>query len=351
MKKVLIVGSAEQSGGGVATVIRLMKKMPFWKKYRCYWLGTQIQRNYAWKLWYAVKGNVSGVVRMPRYDIVHFHTVPDLNCMIIQLPLFLWARILGKRTVMHVHVGNQLEEHQNDRFFIWWLRHTDHIVLLAEKWRNLFEECYVKRNPDIPFPKRKVIYNACESVERVDMSGKEKVIVMAAYFCENKAPDVLLKAWKMICRDYPDWRVVMMGNGEVERYRAMAVEMGVADSVVFTGYIRGVERETLLRKAAIYCMCSYREGFPMVVLEAWMYGICVVTTPVGGLPDVIEEGRNCLTFGFGNHEVLASQLRRLMDKPERREEMAVYSRRFVEKRFGTEEINERFEELYDSLYS
>lgn len=89
----------------------------------------------------------------------------------------------------------------------------------------------------------------------------------------------------------------------------------------------------------------------MVVLEAWMYGICVVTTPVGGLPDVIEEGRNCLTFGFGNHEVLASQLRRLMDKPERREEMAVYSRRFVEQRFGTEEINERFEELYDSLYS
>ena len=88
----------------------------------------------------------------------------------------------------------------------------------------------MKRNPDISFPKRKVIYNACESVEEVDMSGKEKVIVMAAYFCENKAPDVLLKAWKMICRDYPDWRVVMMGNGEVERYRTMAVELGVADS-------------------------------------------------------------------------------------------------------------------------
>ena len=143
----------------------------------------------------------------------------------------------------------------------------------------------------------------------------------------------------------------MMGNGEVERYRAMAVEMGVADSVVFTGYIRGVERETLLRKAAIYCMCSYREGFPMVVLEAWMYGICVVTTPVGGLPDVIEEGRNCLTFGFGNHEGLAHNLRLVMDDESQRKEMAVYSRRFVEQRFGTEEINERFEELYDSLYS
>ena len=87
----------------------------------------------------------------------------------------------------------------------------------------------------------------------------------------------------------------------------------------------------------------------MVVLEAWMYGICVVTTPVGGLPDVIEEGRNCMTFGFGNYEGLAHNLRLLMDDESQRKEMAVYSRRFVEQRFGTEEINERFEELYDSL--
>ena len=44
MTKVLMVGSAEQSGGGVASVLRLMKTMPFWEKYHCGWLGTQIQR-------------------------------------------------------------------------------------------------------------------------------------------------------------------------------------------------------------------------------------------------------------------------------------------------------------------
>ena len=49
-----MVGSAEQSAGGVANVIRLMKAMPFWNQYRCGWLGTQIQRSYAIKLWYAV---------------------------------------------------------------------------------------------------------------------------------------------------------------------------------------------------------------------------------------------------------------------------------------------------------
>ena len=50
-----MVGSAEQSGGGVASVLRLMKTMPFWEKYHCGWLGTQIQRGYGVKLWFALK--------------------------------------------------------------------------------------------------------------------------------------------------------------------------------------------------------------------------------------------------------------------------------------------------------
>ena len=44
MSKVLMVGSDERSAGGVASVLRLMKTMPFWEKYHCGWLGTQIQR-------------------------------------------------------------------------------------------------------------------------------------------------------------------------------------------------------------------------------------------------------------------------------------------------------------------
>ena len=78
-----MVGSAEQSGGGVASVLRLMKTMPFWEKYHCGWLGTQIQRGYGVKLWYAVKAYFKALFTIWQYDIVHFHTVPDKICLII----------------------------------------------------------------------------------------------------------------------------------------------------------------------------------------------------------------------------------------------------------------------------
>ena len=87
----------------------------------------------------------------------------------------------------------------------------------------------------------------------------------------------------------------------------------------------------------------------MVVLEAWAHGISVVTTPVGGLPDVLDEGRNALTFGFGDWQGLAAQLERLMDDPELREEMAEYARRFVQERFSLESIGGELAEIYRKL--
>ena len=343
-KRVLVVGSAEQSSGGVASVIRLMKKMPVWQEYNCYWLGTQIQRNYAWKLWYALKANFLALFIVWRYDIVHFHTVPDKICLVIQMPVFLLALIGRKRIIMHIHMGNQLRNHTRNKMFKWCLRRADLIILLAKKWQALFKDEFA----DIKTPTT-VLYNACEMVPEVPLEEKEKSIIMAAYFNDNKAPDLLLKAWKKLKDHYPDWHVYMLGNGEVERFGKMAEDMGLADSVTFTGYVVGKLRDDYFRKASIYCMCSYEEGFPMVVLEAWAYGICVVTTPVGGLPDVLEDGRNALIFDFGNWETLANRISDLIDNANKREEIIKYSRTFAERTFSPRIINQSIEQLYQGL--
>lgn len=364
MKRVMVVGSAEQSAGGVSSVIRLMKRMPMWEKYSCYWLGTQIQRSYAWKLWYAVKGNIIAFLIMWRYDIVHMHTTPDKLGLLIQLPILMWAKCLRKKVILQLHVGNQLKTKKNP-LFVFCLKKADRIVLLAKKWEALFSTYY----PEVDV-KTKVVYNPVEDVNiligehefpKIDhefspkksfdafMNQKEKRIMMAAWFNDNKAPDLLLKAWKEIKDDYPDWTVDMLGNGEVDRFRKMAEDMDLSDTVSFTGYVTGEEREEYFRKASIYCMSSYEEGFPMVVLESWMYGINVVTTPVGGLPDVIEEGRNCLTFGFGDWKGLAIQLRRLIEDEDKRKEMAEYSRAFAIRHFSMEKIDRDIDSLYSSM--
>lgn len=344
MTRVLMVGSAEQSGGGVASVLRLMKQMPFWQKYHCGWLGTQIQRSYGVKLWYALKAYAKALFTIWKYDIVHFHTVPDRICLIIQLPVFLLALLGRKKIIMHIHMGNQLEDHTKNKLFIWCLNRADRVVLLAKKWQKCFADWF----PTVK-AKTTVIYNACAPTPAVDFSIKEKSIIMAAFLNDNKHPDLLLKAWKNLKADFPDWHLTIMGNGEVERFQAMAHDMSLDDCVTFTGYITGKKKEDVWNRASIYCMCSRHEGFPMVVLEAWARGVAVVTTPVGGLPDVIEEGRNCLVFPFYDADALACQLKRLIESSEFRKNMAEYSKVFGERVFAPERVNESVEDLYETV--
>ena len=343
-KRVLVVGSAEESRGGVAEVIRMMKKMPVWEQYHCYWLGTQIQRNYAWKLWYAVKANVMALFIIWRYDIIHFHSVPDKIDLVIKLPIFLLALLGRKKIIMHIHMGNQLKNHTQNKLFKWCLRRANLILLLAKKWQSLFHDLYA----DIKTPTT-VLYNACEYVPEVPLEEKENIIIMAAYLNDNKAPDLLLKAWKQIGHQFPNWKIYMLGNGEVERFEKMAQSLELSDSVKFTGYVVGKEKEDYFRKASIYCMCSYEEGFPMSVLEAWANNICVLTTPVGGLPDVLEDGKNALVFNFGDWQELSKKLSFLIENKKNRQEMAKYSRALVYQRFSVRELNNEILQIYESI--
>lgn len=343
-KRVLVVGSAEESRGGVAEVIRMMKKMPVWEQYHCYWLGTQIQRNYAWKLWYAVKANVMALFIIWRYDIIHFHSVPDKIDLVIKLPIFLLALLGRKKIIMHIHMGNQLKNHTQNELFKWCLRRANLILLLAKKWQSLFHDLYA----DIKTPTT-VLYNACEYVPEVPLEEKENIIIMAAYLNDNKAPDLLLKAWKQIGHQFPNWKIYLLGNGDVERFEKMAQSLELSDSVKFTGYVVGKEKEDYFRKASIYCMCSYEEGFPMSVLEAWANNICVLTTPVGGLPDVLEDGKNALVFNFGDWQELSKKLSFLIENKKNRQEMAEYSRGLVYQRFSVRELNNEVLQIYESI--
>lgn len=85
------------------------------------------------------------------------------------------------------------------------------------------------------------------------------------------------------------------------------------------------------------------------VLEAWARGIAAVSTPVGGLPDVIEEGKNCLTFPFDDVDAFTMQLRKLMKSPDLRREMAEYSKSYGERVFAPVMVNESIEKLYEEI--
>lgn len=343
MAKVMMVGTAKSSGGGITTVIKLISKMPVWEKYSCYWLETQIQGGALKKIWYALKAAIKAPFIMWQYDIIHFHMVPGIN-LFVQLPELLVAKLYGKKVIAEVHVGNQLVPYAKSKLFRWWFKRADLVLLLAQKWVDLYHEVYA----DIKTP-ADVLYNACEFHEPIPFKEKKKVITFVGTIDDNKAPDLLIKAWAQLKDKYPDWKILVLGRGEIEKFQKLAFEQGVAGAIEFKGQVVGDEKKEIFHDASIYCMCSYMEGFPMVVLEAWAYSTAVVTTPVGGLPDVIEEGKNCLTFPFGDYNALATQLDKIIDDSELRENVSAYGYRSAQDHFSLEKINYDLDNIFKRL--
>lgn len=96
-------------------------------------------------------------------------------------------------------------------------------------------------------------------------------------------------------------------------------------------------------------MPSYAEGFPMAVLDAWAYGLPVITTPVGGIPDIAKDGENLLLFEPGDCNKLAIQMEHLISDKNLREKISKHSSILSETKFNVYTINEEIKILYANL--
>lgn len=341
MAKVVQIGASRNTRGGVTTVLKSWENSEIWHKYDCKWLETQDNRGILYKFYYLLRSFFTALLLIPKCDIAHFHTVPGMS-IIIQMPIFLLCLLLKKRIVVQLHVGNQIVGHTDDTLFKWVLKKADRIVVLAFIWKDLLLTHF-----DIPQEKVSVIYNAAPDVKRSD--DKEKYVLFMAYLVKNKGYDILIKAFSEISHNYPDWNLIIAGTGEMDKARELAKRYGVEDKIVFKDWVIGAVKDSLWKHAGAYCMASYQEGFPMTVLEAWSYGTPLITTPVGGLPDVIRNRENALVFDFGDVDGLANCFSLLFSSDMLQRSLSEASVKLAKTTFSMEHTAKDIERMYESL--
>jgi glycosyltransferase involved in cell wall biosynthesis len=148
----------------------------------------------------------------------------------------------------------------------------------------------------------------------------------------NKGTPLLLEALASL-RDRSDWTATIAGNGAIEESRALAARLGIADRVAFPGLLDAPSVATHLGQTDIFVLPSTSEGLPMAMLEAFAWGVAVITTPVGCVPEVVEHGRNGLLVPVGDVRELAETLRQLIQDPALRQTLGEMARQDHAKRF------------------
>ena len=110
----------------------------------------------------------------------------------------------------------------------------------------------------------------------------------------------MINAFSKIDSKFSNWKLVFAGNGEIQEAEKLALDLKINDKVEFLGWVSLDKKSSIFQRSKIFCLPSYAEGFPMAVLDAWSYALPIVSTPVGGIPDVAIHKENMMLFEPGN---------------------------------------------------
>lgn len=343
--KVLVIATSRKTRGGITSVVKAYENSSLWNEFHCKWIETHRDGGAFTKLSYLVKGFLQFLLCVPFYDIVHIHTSEPPSAL--RKVLFMAvSKLLGKKVIVHFHsfsVDTTIKsKYQNVYRYLF--GKADVVLVLSKYWQD--ELC---RTFGFNDNKVKVLYNPCTTEVSSNAYPKRKQILYAGTVNARKGYADMIKAFAQIADRYPDWSIVFAGNGEIEEGKALASQLGIAKQAVFLGWVRGEEKDKAFKEASIFCLPSYAEGFPMGVLDAWAYGLPVITTPVGGIPDIAIDENNCLLFNPGDVDILAKQMDKMMSSEEFRKLVASESNELAKGIFSVEKVTERLENIYQNL--
>ncbi|MEK9165613.1 MAG: glycosyltransferase family 4 protein, partial [Patescibacteria group bacterium] len=163
--------------------------------------------------------------------------------------------------------------------------------------------------------KIKVIHNAISADaaasdlplrEHIGLNQKNKIVLFVGRLTVQKGPDYFLLAAKRVLEHNPDVFFVIVGAGEMEaQVINQAAQLGIADKVVFTGFLRGYDLERIFRAADLFVLSSISEPFGLTALESLCNGTPVLISKQSGAAEALQ---HCLKVDFWDTNQMADKI-------------------------------------------
>jgi glycosyltransferase involved in cell wall biosynthesis len=284
-----------------------------------------------------------------RGRIVHVHATVRGSALRKSVVVLL-ARTLRRRVVLHVHSGpGDIADFRavcgrGRRALIGaGFRAADVVLAVSEASAAALREAGVRRSIE-------VVPNAAPLVRdftrRWDPEGEPRILYLGGFANRAKGADVLVAALAAELERRPGLRVALAGPGEPDAVASAL--LASSPSLEWIGWLGPERKGELLRECEIFVMSSRSEGMPMALLEAMGYAMAVVTTAVGGIPELIEPGRNGMLIAPEDPAGLADAIDALLADPSLRCRLGTAARRRVE-RLDDIEFATRVEAVYRAL--
>lgn len=239
------------------------------------------------------------------------------------------------------------------------LRSRDRVVAVGEAVRRALIE-----NEGIAPARVEVIYNgiplapfeAClnedeRAAVRMELGTKpdDLVLIQVARLDYLKDHATAIRTMERLVGRCPRARLLVVGDGtERESIEGMIRQRALGEHVRLLGLRHDVPR--LLAASDIVLLTSISEGIPLTLIEAMAAGRPIVSTRVGGVAEVVDDGRTGLLAPSGDDSALADIVVRLADDPARRHELGRAGRQRAESRFSEGQMHVHYQSCYEGMF-
>lgn len=316
-QKVLMAGNyyKHHHPGGISAVvdywsdnIENLQYYPTWK------LGNGIVRT----LWF-VMSYFKIAIRLlfdRKIEIVHLHFAADGSFWRKEKLLRL-SKLFGKKIVMHCHASrfqnfyNEASE-EKKRWIVSTLQKADVLVVLSHSWKDWFISIGISED------KIKILHNITSypvlRPKKKERDGKVHFLFMGEIGQRKGVFDILRGITKNKNAFEGKIELRIGGNRNEKQLLGMIHDNGLEDIVKFEGWVGGDKKIDLFNWADVFILPSFNEGLPISILEAMSYGMPIVSSPVGGIPEVVSKHNGILVTPGNEDEISAAMMRYVEDR-------------------------------------
>lgn len=344
-----MVGTSPEVRGGVSSLVRSYYHGGLFQRFDIRYVPTHRDGTAAQKAVMALKAYASlgGLLLLgSRAPLVHIHLASRASFWRKAIVCAM-ARIRRRPYVLHVHGAEFSKFYHEECGAIskWIVRHTLEraalLLALSGQWQDTLERI-------APRATVQTLPNAValRDVPSRAADGAPMRILFAGRIGTRKGAFELLRAFARLASRFPTATLVCAGDGEGEKLKQLAAELGVAERLECPGWLNAEQMGDELRRASIFALPSHQEGVPIALLEAMSHSLPVLTTPVGGIPEVIESDRNGLMVTPGDVDAIEQSLDRLLQSSAERQRLGAAARATIAERYSLESTIERLAALY-----
>lgn len=349
-KIIVMLGTSLHSPGGMTSVIRSLADAGFMSRFGVKYLASYEGRGAMRQLrvMSMVALQLLSMLMLARVGLVHAHSA-SRGSFWRKSVLCALSRIFSVPYIFHIHSGEfpVFFENECGRAAKWWVRKTLKdaavVVCLTPSWCERINAIDSRIRVE-------VIGNPVSVPDSLPPFEPERTdVLFLGRLREKKGVFDLVDAAPAVISECPRMRFVLAGDEGEAKVREQADRLGVGAAVVLPGWVDGAHKDEFLSTAGIFVLPSYFEGLPVGVLEAMAQGVPVVTTPVGGIPDVIRDGETGVLVDVGDSVSLARALIQLAKDTSLRQLLRHRAYDLVKATYSMPVVLRQYAQVYERL--